>query len=69
MKNHSKQSRPMNVADSKKAVSEGNPSKKPLKLTDAERHARFVGMVQEIGASTGLDDFDKAFTLIASHRK
>ena len=31
------------------------------KLTDAERHARFVAMAREVGASEDAKDFDKAF--------
>jgi hypothetical protein len=41
-------------------------SKKPdagrkLKLTDAERHQRFIDMAHEVGASEDPKDFDKAF--------
>lgn len=36
--------------------------KKPKpKLTDAERHKRFVEMAREVGASETPSDFDKAF--------
>jgi hypothetical protein len=31
------------------------------KLTDAERHARFVKMAHEVKASEKPEDFDKAF--------
>jgi len=31
------------------------------KLTDAERHKRFVAMAREVGASTKAEDFEKAF--------
>jgi hypothetical protein len=31
------------------------------KLTDAERHKRFVEMAREVGASSDPKDFDKAF--------
>jgi hypothetical protein len=34
---------------------------KPPKLTDAERHERFVAMAKEVGASDRPKDFDKAF--------
>ncbi len=34
---------------------------KPPKLTDAERHARFVETAHEVGASEKAADFDKAF--------
>jgi hypothetical protein len=35
-------------------------SAKP-KLKDAERHNRFVGMAQQVGASDDVKDFEKAF--------
>jgi hypothetical protein len=31
------------------------------KLTDAERHHRFVAMAQQVGASDDVKDFEKAF--------
>jgi hypothetical protein len=31
------------------------------KLTDAERHKRFVDMAKEVGASEKPEDFDSAF--------
>jgi hypothetical protein len=31
------------------------------RLTDAERHKRFVDMAKEVGASDDPKDFDKAF--------
>ena len=38
------------------------PKTKPApKLTDAERHARFLAMAREVGASEKSEDFDKAF--------
>jgi hypothetical protein len=36
------------------------PDGKP-KLTDAERHKRFVETAREVGASEKPEDFDKAF--------
>ena len=39
------------------------PQPKP-KLTDAERHARFVEMAREVGASEDPKDFDKAFKAV-----
>jgi len=36
------------------------PTRKP-KLTDAERHARFVEVARKVGASENPKDFDKAF--------
>ncbi len=41
---------------SKKLKSERKP-----KLTDEERHKRFVDMAREVGASDDPKDFDKAF--------
>jgi len=40
-------------------------AKKP-KLTDADRHKRFVEMAKEVGASDNPKDFDKAFKSIVS---
>ena len=37
--------------------------KKP-KLTDAERHKRFVEMAKKVGASEKSTDFDKAFARV-----
>jgi hypothetical protein len=34
---------------------------KPRKLTDAERHARFVQTAREVGASEDPKDFARAF--------
>ena len=34
---------------------------RPPKLTDAERHERFVETAKKIEASENIDDFDKAF--------
>jgi hypothetical protein len=31
------------------------------KLTDAERHNRFLAMAQQVGASDDVKDFEKAF--------
>ena len=39
------------------------PKKKP-KLTDAERHARFVQMAHEVEAATDEDDAEKAFKTV-----
>lgn len=36
------------------------PNKKP-RLTDAERHRRFVDTAREVEASEDVGDFDKAF--------
>ena len=37
------------------------PSPKPPKLTDAERHKRFVDMAKEVEASEDPEAFEKAF--------
>ena len=39
------------------------PDKKP-KLTDAERHKRFVETAKKLEASDKLEDFDKAFSKV-----
>jgi hypothetical protein len=36
------------------------------KLTDAERHARFVETAKEVGASKDPKDFDKAFEKVTT---
>ena len=39
-----------------------NPKQpRPPKLTDAERHKRFVETAKKVEASENIDDFDKAF--------
>ena len=43
-------------------------ARKP-KLTDADRHKRFVEMARKVGASDDPKDFDKAFTKVTSARK
>jgi hypothetical protein len=43
-------------------------ARKP-KLTDTERHKRFVKMAREVGASDKAEDFDKAFKKVAAPRK
>ena len=40
-------------------------SKRVPKLTDAERHKRFVDMAREVEASEDPKDFDRAFEKIA----
>ena len=52
------------------------PAKKPKakaekkpKLTDAERHKRFVGMAREVEASDDPGDFDKAFEKVTTPKK
>jgi hypothetical protein len=36
--------------------------KRNRKLTDAERHERFISMAKQVGASESQTDFDKAFS-------
>lgn len=36
------------------------------KLTDAERHKRFVEMAKQVGASDNSKDFEKAFKKVTS---
>jgi hypothetical protein len=42
--------------------------KKRRKLTDAERHARFVALAREIQADERPDSFDKAFQKVTKKR-
>ena len=42
-------------------------SRKP-KLTDAERHKRFVEVAKKIGASEDISNFDKAFKSIVKRK-
>ena len=45
-------------------------AKKSLpKLTDAERHKRFVDMAREVEASDDAKDFDKAFKKVATAKR
>jgi len=39
------------------------------KLTDAERHKRFVDMAREVGASDKPKDFERALKVVAPSRK
>jgi hypothetical protein len=39
------------------------------KLTDAERHKRFVEMAREVGASNDPKEFEKAFKKVAPPRR
>jgi hypothetical protein len=43
------------------------PQRKP-KLTDAERHERFLAMAHKVGASEDAKDLDKALRVITSIR-
>lgn len=47
------------------------PRKSDLKpkLTDAERHKRFVVMAKEVGASDKAADFDRALKAVAKKKK
>ncbi len=44
-------------------------AKSKPKLTDAERHKRFVEMAHEVGASESPKVFDKAFKRIVKYPK
>jgi hypothetical protein len=44
-------------------------SKAQPKLTDTERHERFVKMAGEVGASDKPQDFDKAFKAVAKPKQ
>jgi hypothetical protein len=39
------------------------------KLTDAERHKRFVDMAKQVGASDDPKDFDKAFKKVVAPKR
>lgn len=43
------------------AQTSSSPKLKKPKLTDAERHERFVEIAKKVEASDRLEDFDKAF--------
>jgi hypothetical protein len=43
--------------------------KKSPKLTDTERHKRFVDTAKKVEASEEISDFDNAFTKIVKQRK
>jgi hypothetical protein len=43
-------------------------AKPKSKLTDAERHARFVAMARELGASEDEKDFEKAFRKVTARK-
>jgi hypothetical protein len=48
------------------------PSNKPRraeKLSDAERHKRFLETAKEVGASNKPEDFDQAFKAVTSKPK
>jgi hypothetical protein len=45
------------------------PAKPKPKLTDAERHKRFVDMAREVGASDDAKAFDKAFKKVVERGK
>lgn len=47
------------------------PRKSPQKpkLTDAERHKRFLGTAREVGASDDPTDFEKAFKKVAQVKR
>lgn len=53
---------------SKKSGSRSTKALKP-KLTDAERHKRFVDMAREVEASNDPKDFDAAFEKVVSVKR
>jgi hypothetical protein len=44
------------------------PTEKKPKLTDDERHKRFVETAKKVGASENLEDFDRAFERVVKPR-
>jgi len=44
-------------------------AEKKSKLTDAERHKRFLDMARQVGASDDPKDFDRAFKKVAGRKK
>ena len=42
---------------------------KKAKLTDTERHARFVETAKKVEASESPEDFDRAFTRVTATKK
>lgn len=52
-----------------KQATSARKSQSARKLTDAERHKRFVEMARQVGASDKAEDFEKAFKKIASRKK
>ena len=45
------------------------PAKRKPKLTDAERHKRFVEMARQVGASDDSKAFDEAFKKVTKPQK
>jgi hypothetical protein len=54
-----------NFPDTEDAMPNKSSKLKP-KLTDAERHKRFVEMAKEVGASEEPKDFEKAFKSVTA---
>jgi hypothetical protein len=52
-----------------KQATSARKSQPGKKLTDAERHKRFVAMGHEVGASDKAADFDKAFKKVAAPKR
>jgi hypothetical protein len=50
----------------KKTPAQKNAIKPKPKLTDAERHKRFVDMAHEVGADESSESFDQAFDKVVS---
>ncbi len=51
------------MTEKKPARAKEKPAQKP-KLTDAERHKRFVEMASEVGAEETSSSFDRAFDMV-----
>ena len=58
----------LKLADGESPKMARKPARKP-KLTDAERHKRFVDMAREVGASDDPKDFETAFKKVAPMAK
>ncbi len=58
----------MEKAESEKPKAKPKREPKP-KLTDAERHKRFVDVAHEVEADESPDVFDRAFDRIAKSKK
>ena len=45
------------------------PAKQRPKLTDEDRHKRFIEMAEEVGASTKAEDFERALSRVTQPAK
>jgi hypothetical protein len=60
---------PAKNARKQKSVSSTSRSEPKRKLTDSERHKRFLDMAREVEASDDPKDFEKAFKKVVSATK